>query len=278
MRKIILKRFSKKFKGTQKLPAQTIPKQSSNYEGIMAKSKSDKIRNVFGSDPTKQPVISLRTEKARKIGRLVEDRSHRSLTKKVESAFVRTALKPNKQNQFANLIKQKNNALIKAFKVSQTRGLKAGEKASVKLGLDKGAIYAGARDKPKSFFKKKSFISAEESRKLGFPQSEMSLSARYDLDLPNTSAKSRLKKTRSTLSKIYKSPKSWKDRSKLKRQFRLQAKSELGEAKIDRAFYRTSTIQKQNPKSKKYSTIWSETSRRKPLIKEYVQGGKVKWK
>jgi len=278
MRKIILKRFSKKFKGTQKLPAQTIPKQSSNYEGIMAKSKSDKIRNVFGSDPTKQPVISLRTEKARKIGRLVEDRSHRSLTKKVESAFVRTALKPNKQNQFANLVKQKNNALIKAFKVSQTRGLKAGEKASVKLGLDKGAIYAGARDKQKSFFKKKSFISAEESRKLGFPQSEMSLSARYDLDLPNTSAKSRLKKTRSTLSKIYKSPKSWKDRSKLKRQFRLQAKSELGEAKIDRAFYRTSTIQKQNPKSKKYSTIWSETSRRKPLIKEYVQGGKVKWK
>lgn len=278
MRKIILKRFSKKFKGTQKLPAQTIPKQSSNYEGIMAKSKSDKIRNVFGSDPTKQPVISLRTEKARKIGRLVEDRSHRSLTKKVESAFVRTALKPNKQNQFANLVKQKNNALIKAFKVSQTRGLKAGEKASVKLGLDKGAIYAGARDKPKSFFKKKSFISAEESRKLGFPQSEMSLSARYDLDLPNTSAKSRLKKTRSTLSKIYKSPKSWKDRSKLKRQFRLQAKSELGEAKIDRAFYRTSTIQKQNPKSKKYSTIWSETSRKKPLVKEYVQGGKVKWK
>lgn len=278
MRKIILKRFSKKFKGTQKLPAQTIPKQSSNYEGIMAKSKSDKIRNVFGSDPTKQPVISLRTERARKIGRLEEDRSHRSLTKKVESAFVRTALKPNKQNQFANLVKQKNNALIKAFKVSQTRGLKAGEKASVKLGLDKGAIYAGARDKPKSFFKKKSFISAEESRKLGFPQSEMSLSARYDLDLPNTSAKSRLKKTRSTLSKIYKSPKSWKDRSKLKRQFRLQAKSELGEAKIDRAFYRTSTIQKQNPKSKKYSTIWSETSRKKPLIKEYVQGGKVKWK
>jgi len=278
MRKIILKRFSKKFKGTQKLPAQTIPKQSSNYEGIMAKSKSDKIRNVFGSDPTKQPVISLRTEKARKIGRLVEDRSHRSLTKKVESAFVRTALKPNKQNQFANLVKQKNNALIKAFKVSQTRGLKAGEKASVKLGLDKGAIYAGARDKPKSFFKKKSFISAEESRKLGFPQSEMSLSARYDLDLPNTSAKSRLKKTRSTLSKIYKSPKSWKDRSKLKRQFRLQAKSELGEAKIDRAFYRTSTIQKQNLKSKKYSTVWSETSRKKPLVKEYVQGGKVKWK
>lgn len=278
MRKIILKRFSKKFKGTQKLPAQTIPKQSSNYEGIMAKSKSDKIRNVFGSDPTKQPVISLRTEKARKIGRLVEDRSHRSLTKKVESAFVRTALKPNKQNQFANLVKQKNKALIKAFKVSQTRGLKAGEKASVKLGLDKGAIYAGARDKPKSFFKKKSFISAEESRKLGFPQSEMSLSARYDLDLPNTSAKSRLKKTRSTLSKIYKSPKSWKDRSKLKRQFRLQAKSELGEAKIDRAFYRTSTIQKQNPKSKKYSTVWSETSKRKPLVKEYVQGGKVKWK
>mgnify|MGYP003679599234 FL=1 len=278
MRKIILKRFSKKFKGTQKLPAQTIPKQSSNYEGIIAKSKSNKIRNVFGSDPTKQPVISLRTEKARKIGRLVEDRSHRSLTKKVESAFVRTALKPNKQNQFGNLVKQKNKALIKAFKVSQTRGLRAGEKASVKLGLDKRAIYAGARDKPKSFFKKKSFISAEESRKLGFPQSEMSLSARYDLDLPNTSAKSRLKKTRSTLSKIYKSPKSWKDRSKLKRQFRIQAKSELGEAKIDRAFYRTSTIQKQNPKSKKYSTIWSETSRKKPLIKEYVQGGKVKWK
>ena len=293
MRKIILKRFSKKFKGTQKLPAQKIPKQFSNYEGIMAKSKSDKIRNVFGSDPTKQPVISLRTEKARKIGRLVEDRSHRSLTKKVESAFVRTALKPNKQNQFANLVKKKNNALIKAFKVSQTRGLKAGEKASVKLGLDKRAIYAGARDKPKSFFKKKSFISAEESRKLGFPQSEMSLSARYDLDLPNTSAKSRLSKSLKTYQKVKtKFPKEFSGkknkyniptlksgkRSTLKSQYKREIKSLIGEAKIDRAFYRTSTIQKQNPKSKKYSTIWSETSRKKPLIKEYVQGGKVKWK
>ena len=102
--KIIRKQGPFKIK---KFKAQTIPKQSNNYEGIMAKSKSDKIRNVFGSDPTKQPVISLRTEQARKIGRLVEDRSHRSLTKKVESAFVRTALKPNKQNQFGNLVKQK---------------------------------------------------------------------------------------------------------------------------------------------------------------------------
>ena len=44
----------------------------------------------------------------------------------------------------------------------------------------------------------------------------------------------------------------------------------LGEAKIDRAVYRTSTIQKQDPKSKRYSTIWSETSLKEPMRKSRI--------
>ena len=61
---------------------------------------------------------------AAKIAARTEGRSHRILTKKVESAFARSALKPGKANQFSNLVKQKNRALTKAFTLSQKRGIK----------------------------------------------------------------------------------------------------------------------------------------------------------
>jgi len=172
-----------KFKGTTKLPAQKVVKQSDPYEFSIKKAKESKIRSVFGSDPTKQPTITLGIEEARKVARGVEARSHRGLTKKVESAFKSTMSKPSKSNQFSNLIKQKQRALTKAFKLSLKRGVKAGERKTEKLGFSKSMFYSGAKDRPASFYKKKSFISAEQSRKLGFPQSEMSLSAKYDLDI-----------------------------------------------------------------------------------------------
>jgi hypothetical protein len=96
-----------RFKGTTKLPAQKVVKQSDPYEFSIKKAKESKIRSVFGSDPTKQPTITLGIEEARKVARGVEARSHRGLTKKVESAFKSTMSKPSKSNQFSNLIKKK---------------------------------------------------------------------------------------------------------------------------------------------------------------------------
>ena len=69
------------------------------------------------------------------------------------------------------------------------------------------------------------------------------------------SPKALLKKHRATLSKIYTKPKSWKKRSELKSYYKAQAKVELQAAKVDRAVFRTQTIQKFDLKTGKYKTI-----------------------
>ena len=69
------------------------------------------------------------------------------------------------------------------------------------------------------------------------------------------SPKALLKKHRATLTKIYRAPKSWKPRAELKQRYRAKAKMELGQAKVDRAYFRTQTVQKLDPKTGKYKTI-----------------------
>jgi len=244
-----------RFKGTTKLPAQKVIKESDPYEFSIKKAKESKIRAVFGSDPTKQPTVTLGIEEARKVARNVEARSHRGLTKKVESAFKSTMSQPSKSNQFANLIKKKQRALTKAFKISLKRGAKAGERKTEKLGFSKSMFYSGAKDRPASFYKKKSFISAEQSRKLGFPQSEMSLSAKYDLDIgPKSTGMSELKKSRDTLSKVYKMPKS-PLKTRLKNVYRAQAKANLNLAKMERNIDEYSTVEFKKQFQKKYKPI-----------------------
>ena len=136
-----------RFKGTIKLPAQKAPtKKEFTPEGF-----------------------KLRLEKARKIARGVEARSHRGLTKKVESAFKKTITKPIKANQGLNIIKKRTRALTKAFTLSLKRGSAAGEKAAVKLGLGKSALKSGPKDRPASFYKKNYGLTDDESRMLGFP-------------------------------------------------------------------------------------------------------------
>lgn len=244
-----------RFKGTTKLPAQKVIKESDPYEFSIKKAKESKIRSVFGSDPTKQPTITLGIEEARKVARGIEARSHKGLTQKVETAFKSTISKPAKANQFNKLIKQKQRALTKAFKLSLKRGAKAGERKTEKLGFPKTMFYSGAKDRPASMFKKKSFISAEQSRKLGFPQSEMSLSAKYDLDIgPKTTGISELKKSRGTLSKVYKMPKT-PLRAKLKSVYRAQSKANLKLAKMERNIDEYSTVEFKKQFQKKYKPI-----------------------
>ena len=140
-------------------------------------SKFAKVKSIQKLPSQKSPFkkeftpegFKLRLEKARKIARGVEARSHRGLTQKVESAFKKTINKPIKANQGTKLIKQRTRALTSAFKLSLKRGSAAGERAAVKLGLGKGSLRSGARDRPAKIYKKNFGLSDRESRELGFP-------------------------------------------------------------------------------------------------------------
>lgn len=291
MKTYILKPFVKK---VTKLKAQKSPtSRFDKSEDFFNKYKQRVVRNVFSEDPSKMPIGSVSIERARKIGRAVEAKKHIGYTKKIETAFTNIVSK-KRPNDLGSLIKKKNKALINAFKKSQTLGVKATVKAGSKMGIAKETVLSGAKDRPKTFYGSKNFISADESRKLGFPQSEMNLDAKFDYDIPSKSAKSRLGKTLKTIKKIKATPKSWKDRSKALKQNRLQAKRELSEAKMDRAYFRADTVQKTSGvkfrtikaglrkgttvKEHKYAkTIWDQRNKKKELIKTFVPGGKIKW-
>ena len=291
MKTYILKPFVKK---VTKLKAQKSPtSRFDKSEDFFNKYKQRVVRNVFSEDPSKMPIGSVSIERARKIGRAVEAKKHIGYSKKVETAF-KNIIAKKRPNDLASLVKRKNKALINAFNKSQKLGSKATVKAGEKMGITKESVLGGAKDRPKIFYGSKNFISADESRKLGFPQSEMNLNAKYDYDIPSKTAKSRLGKTLKTIKKIKATPKSWKDRSKALKQNRLQAKRELSEAKMDRAYFRADTIQKTSGKKfrtikaglkkgttvkeHKYAkTIWDQRNKRKELIKTFVPGGKIKW-
>ena len=143
-------------------------------------------------------------------------------------------------------VKQKQRALTKAFTLSQKRGKSALQKSSTKLNV---GIRRFGSQKTKSY----AGISPSEARQLGFPPKEVSaeMKAFYAKGRPI----SKLKKHRSTLSKVYAMPKSAK-RSNLKSVYKARAKAELGAAKVDRAIFRGTTVQKQT-KSGSWKTIHS---------------------
>ena len=199
---------------------------------------------------------------AAKIAARTEGRSHRILTKKVESAFARSALKPGKANQFPSLVKQKTRALTKAFTLSQKRGIKTFTKATKKLGVTP----SGIKDRPAKFYRqsKRGLPEGMTTQKMGWaPEDPLDVTQKafYMKGLP----KAKLKKHRATLSKIYATKKGWKDRAHLKSVYRAKAKSELKAAKLDRSIYRDKTIQQQTGTTKSgkpiWKTIWKEPKR-----------------
>ena len=226
---------------------------------FVTKSKTFKTNpkhTIFHAEPI------AKRDMAAKIAARTEGRSHRILTKKVESAFARSALKSTKANQFSNLVKQKTRALTKAFNLSKKRGFKSLEKTSKRLDVNIprfGRLEPGSRWDANMATR----VSASEGRALGFPPKEISkdMKAFYQKGLP----KAKLKKHRATLSKIYAKPKSWKQRPKLIATYRARAKSELKAAKLDRSIYRDTTIQKQTGVTKKgkptWTTVWTQPKR-----------------
>jgi hypothetical protein len=131
-------------------------------------------------------------------------------------------------------IKSFNKAATKVTVIARKKGEKAYEVASTKLGV--GRRFYGVR-KPKQ-----GFMDAHERKMTGQPPAILSEGMKdfYAGQKPFAL----VKKHRSTLSKIYQSPKSWRQRAPLIRHYKNVAKSELKQAKIDRNILRDTTVQK----------------------------------
>jgi hypothetical protein len=159
-------KFTSKFFGTQFVKKLQTPRSSSSPSYLREKLSKD----------------ALGKERSAKIGRIIEQRTFRNLSKKIDLAFKKTISKPIKANQGSILIKQKTRALTTAFKISQKKGLVAGEKTGIKLGLSSGVMKSFPKDRPKNFYKNNYGISDSESRALGFaPKEPMSASKSYAL-------------------------------------------------------------------------------------------------
>jgi|TARA_R110002074_G_C12338005_1_gene648520 hypothetical protein len=252
-----LPRNIKKFKGQNKPKPEPLPTKFT----FVTKSK------IFKTNPKHtrfhaEPIA--KRDMASSLARRTEERSHRALTKKVESAYKRTIAKPQKANQFAALVKQKQRALTRAFTLSQKRGYSTLKKSSKKLNI--GIKKFNPKD-PGGHYSKDygTFLSANEAKQLGFPPKEISseMKAFYDKGKPLSKAK----QARKTLSTIYSKPKSWKKRSSLIKHYKGVARTELKQAKVDRAIFRGTTVQKQTGEY----TAWTKSgfvSKPKPVTRK----------
>jgi hypothetical protein len=232
IKRFIITGVSKGWKGVQKLKAQKPkPKIKSYTRGSWIYDPKTKSIRV-----AKTPLTSF--EEAHKpIGEL----------------FLKAGRTTEKVS-FARLIKKFPKQKIKAHKLAQLKGLKKVKALSERYEI-KGLT--SIKDRPKTFYKATKGSGLPKGmtlKEMGWaPTAELSAEAKavYASKLP----KALLKKHRASLSKIYKTPKTWTKRAELKQHYRAKAKIELGAAKIDRTILRTQTVQKYNPKTGKYQTI-----------------------
>lgn len=159
----------------QKFPAQKSPKVSTSFDDLLNKSKTNKIRDAFGTNMdskfyTKPPLISITQERISKVGRRVESGAFGRMSKIRTAAasrvkkqrdifgkektklFVRTN-KGLKQTPFGKKVKAKVSALqTRAFKLAEKKGAKVEAKMSKKLNI----IIPKPKDRSTSFYNKKS--------------------------------------------------------------------------------------------------------------------------
>tara|TARA_E500000318_G_scaffold52606_1_gene49058 strand:+ start:33 stop:758 length:726 start_codon:yes stop_codon:yes gene_type:complete len=223
--------------------------------------KFTKVRQKSFADPI------AKRDMAAKIAARTEGRSHRILTKKVESAFARSALKPGKANQFSSLVKQKNRALTKAFTLSQKRGIKTFTKANKKLGVTP----SGIKDRPAKYYRgtKRGLPKGMTSQEMGWAP-EDPFNATQKAFYMKGKPMPKIKAHRKTLSKVYATKKSWKDRSKVIKETRQKIKGQIKIAKMDRHADLYRTTQQQTGTTRTGKPIWK-------TIRRYDVGDLTKW-
>jgi len=155
---------------------------------------------------------------------------------------------------FERLIKKFPKQKIKAFKLAQLKGVKKVKSLGKRYNIQ--GLFS-VKDRPSTFYKAKKGSGLPK----GMTYESMGWAAPAELSaealaVKRTQApKALLKKHRASLSKIYKTPKTWIKRAELKSFYKAKAKIELKQAKVDRTIFRTQTVQKLDPKTGKYKTI-----------------------
>ena len=256
----MVKRFpivgaSKRYKFTR-LPAANLKKHKPLPTKLTFVTKS-KIFKVNPQHTIAHAEPIAKRDIASAIARRRETRSHIALTKKVEDAYKRTIAKPQKANQLKQLQAKKTRALTRAFTLSQKRGMKTLEKTSKKLDVN---IKRFGSQRTKSY----AGISPSEAKQLGFPPKEVSseMKAFYAESKPKALTKRYFKTYQKVKEKFYPG----KKRSELKAFWKGKVKAELKQAKIDRAIFRDTTVQKATSNY----TVWTKpgfVSKPKPVIR-----------
>ena len=239
---------SKGWKGVQKLKAQKPkPKIKSYASGSLVWDPKTKSIRV-----AKTPLTSY--EEAHKpIGEL----------------FLKAGRTTEKVS-FKRLIKKFPGQGVRAHKLAQLKGLKKVKALSERHGI-KGIT--SIKDRPKTFYKSKKGSGLPK----GMTLQEMGWAPAAELSAEATAVKAAqapktlVKKYFKTYQKIKTKPKSWQKRASLKQHYKAKVKSELKLAKIDRAIYRSKTVQKYNPKTGKYITIWSPEKKYDVVSKRWTR-------
>ena len=214
-----------------------------------------KIQKVPPFKPAKTKAISkFRYDPKTKSIRVLKTplSSYEEAHKGIGELFLKAG-RTSEKVSFARLITKFPKQKIKAHKLAQLKGLKKVKALSERHGV-KGLT--SIKDRPKTFYKAKKggLPKGMTLQEMGWaPTAELSAEA-IAVKAAQT-PKALLKKHRRTLSKIYATPKSWQQRSKLKSYYRGQSKLELGAAKVDISIFRTQTVQKLDPKTGRYKTV-----------------------
>ena len=155
---------------------------------------------------------------------------------------------------FKRLLKKFPGQGVKAHKLAQLKGVKKVKSLGKRYNVQ--GLFS-VKDRPKTFYKAKKgsgLPTGMTYESMGWaPAAELSAEAKAVKAAQ--APKALVKKYFKTYQKIKTKPKSWTKRASLKQHYKTKIKSELKLAKIDRAIYRSQTVQKYNPKTGKYQTI-----------------------
>lgn len=155
-----------------RLKSQKSPKIRDPYMEIIQKEKNvKKLRNIYGDNPLKIPLVSLQQDR---IGNIASKKI--SLKMGSNIARVRKAIKnkyPGGVQSINNPFKKKQaqRMEIKAFKLADLSGKRLQQKLSKKTGI--GIRQFGSKST------KKNFMPDEKARELGFPGKEESSYSKY---------------------------------------------------------------------------------------------------
>jgi len=133
-------------------------------------------------------------------------------------------------------------ASIKVTKIAKRKGLESFTKASKKLGVTP----SGIKDRPEKYYrlKKRGLPKGMTTQQMGWSP-EDPLSAAQKAFYAKGKPMPKIKAYRKTLEKVYKTKKSWKDRSRVIKETRKKIKAQIPLARLDRHadFYRTAEKQ-----------------------------------